>query len=78
MKEGNYIELHFLKDFLPGYFSIFPLAGGLCNVGVGMRSDYVSQKRINLKTELKNIINKYPQLKERFSNAEQVAAMARR
>ena len=72
IKEGNYIELHFLKDFLPGYFWIFPLADGQCNVGVGMRSDYVGKKRINLKTELNNIIQKYPQLSERFKNAEPV------
>lgn len=72
IKEGNYIELHFLKDFLPGYFWIFPLADGQCNVGVGMRSDYVGKKRINLKTELNNIIHKYPQLSERFKNAEPV------
>ena len=72
IKEGNYIELHFLKDFLPGYFWIFPLADGQCNVGVGMRSDYVGKKRINLKTEHNNIIQKYPQLSERFKNAEPV------
>lgn len=72
IKEGNYIELHFLKDFLPGYFWIFPLANGECNVGVGMRSDYVGKKRINLKNELNNIIKKYPQLSERFKNAEPV------
>ena len=72
IKEGNYIELHFLKDFLPGYFWIFPLADGQCNVGVGMRSDYVGKKRINLKTEFNNIIQKYPQLSERFKNAEPV------
>ena len=69
IKEGNYIELHFLKDFLPGYFWIFPLANGECNVGVGMRSDYVGKKRINLKNELNNIIKKYPQLSERFKDA---------
>lgn len=72
MKEGNYIELHFLKDFLPGYFWIFPLPNGMCNVGVGMRSDYVSKKRINLKKELQDIITKYPQLQERFKNAKPV------
>lgn len=72
IKEGNYIELHFLKDFLPGYFWIFPLPNGQCNVGVGMRSDYVSKKRINLKTELQEIITKYPQLAERFKNAKPV------
>ncbi len=72
MKEGNYIELHFVKDFLPGYFWIFPLANGECNVGVGMRSDYVAKKRINLKEEMNHIIKKYPQLAERFKNAEPV------
>jgi geranylgeranyl reductase family protein len=72
MKEGNYIELHFLKDFLPGYFWIFPLPNGECNVGVGMRSDYVSKKRINLKSELQEIIQKYPKLRERFRDAEPV------
>lgn len=72
IKEGNYIELHFLKDFLPGYFWIFPLPNGQCNVGVGMRSDYVSKQRINLKTELQEIIEKYPQLKERFKHARPV------
>ena len=69
-KEGNYVELHFLKDFLPGYFWIFPLPGGYANVGVGMRSDKVSSKKINLKNELLSIIEKYPQLKKRFQHAE--------
>lgn len=72
IKEGNYIELHFLKDFLPGYFWIFPLPNGHANVGVGMRTDYVSKKRINLKTELQDIIYKYPQLRERFKNAKPI------
>jgi len=66
----NFIELHFLKDFLPGYFWIFPLANGYANVGVGMRSDKVSKKKINLKKEMLHIIEKYPQLKSRFEGAE--------
>ncbi len=70
--EGNYIELHFLKDFLPGYFWIFPLPDGWCNVGIGMRSDYVSKKKINLKNELSTIIKNYQSLKVRFKNAELV------
>ncbi|MFN0276059.1 MAG: NAD(P)/FAD-dependent oxidoreductase [Chitinophagales bacterium] len=72
MKEGNYIELHFLKDFLPGYLWIFPLPNGEANVGLGMRSDYVSKKKIDLKKKLPEVIEKYPQLKERFKNAEPV------
>ena len=44
----NFIELHFLKEFLPGYFWIFPLPNGYANVGVGMRADKMSSKKINL------------------------------
>ena len=66
----NFIELHFLKDFLPGYFWIFPLPNGMANVGVGMRSDKVSQKKVNLKKEMLRIIEEYPELRDRFEGAE--------
>jgi geranylgeranyl reductase family protein len=72
MDKDNFIELHFLKDFLPGYFWIFPLPNGMANIGVGMRSDKVSRNKINLKEELKRILIDYPGLKERFSQAELV------
>ncbi len=65
----NFIELHFLKEFLPGYFWIFPLPNGMANVGVGMRSDYVSKKKVNLKKEMLHIISTNSILKERFKNA---------
>ncbi len=67
--DGNYIELHFLKDLLPGYFWIFPLPDGGANVGLGIRSDYASKRRINLRKELPELIKRYPQLQERFKNA---------
>ena len=66
----NYIELHFLKDLLPGYFWIFPMSDGTCNVGLGMRSDRVSKGKVNLKKELERIIQEHPQFKERFQHAE--------
>jgi len=66
----NYIELHFLKDLLPGYFWIFPMADGTCNVGLGMRSDRVSKGKVNLKKELERIIHEHPQFKDRFQQAE--------
>ncbi|MBI3883515.1 MAG: NAD(P)/FAD-dependent oxidoreductase [Sphingobacteriales bacterium] len=68
----NFIELHFIKDFLPGYFWIFPLANGLSNVGVGVASDTVSSKKMNLKKEMLEIIQNHPEFKERFKNAELV------
>lgn len=70
IREGNFIELQFIKELLPGYLWIFPLPDGGANVGLGMRSDHVSKGKINLKTRLGEIIEQVPELKERFRNAE--------
>ncbi|MEZ5198683.1 MAG: geranylgeranyl reductase family protein [Bacteroidales bacterium] len=70
--EQNYVELHFLKDFLPGYFWIFPLPNGLANVGVGLDQERISKKKINLKTKMLEAIETVPYLKERFKDAERV------
>ena len=66
----NFIELHFYKELLPGYFWIFPLPGGYTNVGMGMLSANVSKKKVNLRKEMLNLIDTHPILKERFKNAE--------
>ena len=68
----NFIELHFFKDLLPGYFWVFPLPGGYANVGVGMLSSAVSKKKINLKKEMLRMIDTHPELKKRFAGAELV------
>ena len=65
----NFIELHFIKKLLPGYFWIFPLPNGEANVGVGMLSDAVRRKKVNLKKELQEIIDNDPVISERFKNA---------
>lgn len=65
----NFIELHFIKDFLPGYFWIFPLPDGRANVGVGMLSKDVSGKKINLKARMQDIIDNHPEISPRFKNA---------
>ena len=68
----NFIELHFLKEFLPGYFWIFPLPNGYANIGVGMRADVMHDKGINLKKEFEKLISTHPSIKDRFVNAEQI------
>ncbi len=70
MDKDNFIELHFIKEFLPGYFWIFPLPNGMANVGVGMRSDFVSRKKVNLKKQMLEMIEHYPSLKKRFQHAK--------
>jgi geranylgeranyl reductase family protein len=68
----NFIELHFLKEFLPGYFWIFPLPNGEANIGAGIRADVIHGKKINLKKEFEKLITTHPAIKGRFANAEQI------
>lgn len=65
----GFIELMFLKELLPGYLWIFPLPGGRANVGLGLRSDVVAQRRVDLKALMQELIATHPQLRERFANA---------
>ena len=64
----NYLEFYFLKDFLPGYFWIFPLPNGEANVGIAIVSEDVSQRKLNLKKCLEEVIES--RFKDRFKNAE--------
>jgi menaquinone-9 beta-reductase len=66
----NFLEFYFLKDFLPGYFWIFPLPNGEANVGIAIVSEEVSKRKLNLKKCLQEVIEtKFP---ERFKNAQLV------
>lgn len=70
--EQNYIELHFLKELLPGYLWLFPLPNNLANVGIGMPAYLVRRKKINLRASLLQIIKENAVMKERFKNAVMV------
>lgn len=65
----NYIELHLLPEVVPGYFWIFPLPNGLSNVGVGMLSEQIRKKKLNLREVMLNAIQHNPHLRHRFVNA---------
>ena len=69
------IEIHLLKDFLPGYFWIFPLPDNACNVGFGMLSDDIRKRRINLKQSIHDIIQNSPALSIRFKGAESIGPL---
>lgn len=75
MSADNFIELHFLRNLLPGYFWIFPLPNGQANVGLCMLSDDVSRRKMNLKKELMHIIQRDPVLKERFQHATAISGI---
>lgn len=65
----NYLELIFLPELLPGYFWIFPLPNGDANVGMGMLSSHIKEKKVNLRKALLNVIANNPQIAPRFQNA---------
>ena len=69
LNHENYIELHWLPEIVPGYFWIFPLPNGLTNVGIGMLSEQIRKKKINLREAMLHAIHHNPHLKHRFMNA---------
>jgi geranylgeranyl reductase family protein len=73
MQKGNFIELHFIKEALPGYFWIFPLPNNEANVGLGMLSDDLREQNVNLKHIMLSAIQKNKTLRRRFKNAEMVS-----
>ncbi|MEJ7610838.1 MAG: geranylgeranyl reductase family protein [Ferruginibacter sp.] len=68
--QKNFIELHFLPELLPGYLWIFPLSNGMSNIGIGMPSDGVRKKKINLRETMLNAVKNNPAISHRFVNAE--------
>jgi geranylgeranyl reductase family protein len=72
LDKNNFIELHFLPEVLPGYFWIFPLPNGMANVGVGILSERIREKKINLREQMLKAIEVNPTINHRFKNAELV------
>lgn len=69
LHQDNFIELHFLPEVLPGYLWIFPLPNGVANVGVGILSERIRKKKINLREQMLYAIKNNPQIAPRFANA---------
>ncbi|MEE9167029.1 MAG: geranylgeranyl reductase family protein [Candidatus Neomarinimicrobiota bacterium] len=65
------IELHYLREVVPGYFWIFPLEDDYANVGIGMLHAYIRRRQINLKVALNNAIHSSA-FEHRFKGSEQV------
>ncbi len=72
---GNTIEIWFNKQYMPGYFWIFPLAGNKANVGFGMLSADIARRKVNLKRTFYAFIDHLPELKKRFSGAVQISQL---
>lgn len=67
------IELHYKKQYFPGYLWIFPLADGIANVGFGWHLGQPSQEKIQ--DAMYNWIQQDETLRQRFSDAQQISLL---
>ena len=65
----DFIELHYFPEIPSGYFWIFPLPDGRANVGIGMLSSTVREKKVNLRELMLATIKNNPRLADRFAHA---------
>jgi geranylgeranyl reductase family protein len=65
-------EVHFFKEFMPGYFWIFPLENGWANVGFGVFSDKTghNKDKLNLREAIQTITTSFPSIAPRFRDAK--------
>ena len=64
------MEIYLLKDWLPGYFWIFPVSETECNVGYGMLSAQVAKRKVALRQSIPSIVESHPALRQRFKEAK--------
>lgn len=73
--QGDTSEVYFDSRFQMNYFWIFPEKDGLVNVGFGLLSRNISEKKINLKEAFADFFKNTPKLAEKFADAEMVGQL---
>lgn len=70
LHEDGFIEMHFTDSLAPGYLWAFRLPDNESNVGLGLRSDIVKRRKLKLRQNLLNILNKEGELCGRLDDAK--------
>ncbi|WP_375435677.1 geranylgeranyl reductase family protein [uncultured Hymenobacter sp.] len=68
-------DFYFLREYRAGYCWVFPVGGGVYNVGFGMLSEEVAARRLNLRHELSELLATHPHLAPRFAKAEALTSI---
>ncbi len=68
--EDTCTEIYFDKKYLPGYLWVFPIKGGLVNVGLGILSAELVRHHIDVKKAFYDFIERSRSLKQRFREAK--------
>jgi geranylgeranyl reductase family protein len=71
------VEFHYIEGVLPGYFWIFPVGNGVCNVGFGITLRDLELHERKLRGLQEYIINEVPRFRDRFAQAELIAGSSR-
>lgn len=69
------IELHYKKEYFPGYLWVFPMKDGSANVGFGCHLCENSIGEQDIRDVFESWIVNDPILKERFSEAQQISPL---
>ncbi len=69
LSPDHLIEIYFPKALPMSYFYLFPLPNGTCNVGYGMVSEVLAQKKYHLRDLFCQLIESDPFMAPRFRNA---------
>lgn len=66
-------KFYLFKNYLPGYFWVFPLGNKTFNVGFGIVSSQAAKHNIKLREVMERIITDEPNVKALFVNAQQTS-----
>ncbi len=72
IQDDKCVELYFPKKLPLAYLWMFPLPDGEVNVGCGLVSEMLSEKSIDLKALLEELITRDPAIAHRFQHAERL------
>ena len=73
--DNNVSEVFFNTKYQFNYLWVFPVKGGIANVGFGMLSSNISKNKINLKDAFYDHFKQSAELGQRFDHAEQVSPL---
>ena len=67
----NTVEVHFVKETLPGFLWVFPTGDGIANVGLGLVHRDIKRRRVRLR-DVHEAVLQLPRFRERFAKTERI------
>ncbi len=68
------VEVHFLRETIPGFLWIFPTGDGVCNVGLGIVHADLKRRKNGLR-DLHETVLTLPRFRHRFRHAERIGSV---